>query len=473
MRSVLLAAALLLASCATHRATAPAGLPEGKVWIEHLQRDLVPFWTMPDALGDPVGNFATFRCHDGRRFDRAAPCPELLQAGAWISENLDREYVRMQSRQIYFYAAAYHLTGDLKMLELADAGARWLREHAVDRVNGGVVSWWVNGKPDPEPSLRTAQDLAYAQLGPAMLYYVTRDPELLPELLGVKEHIFRTLDDGGGLLLWVRDDPAGDEDLRRELVAPLDQVNAYMLLLAPILPEPHRTEWKRDLVRLADGMIARYWIEDEGMFRGTLHEPKLLGSRHTDFGHTIKALWMIERIGQLTGRGDLVDFSRRNGARVLHRAWIPESGCWATSIRENGELDRTLVWWSFAELDQMAATLALSDASAARPLPASSRCWFGKMVDPVHHEVWGFVNPDDPSKHFAKAHLWKNGYHTAEHALVGYLTAQALHGKPSQLWFAFAETPEGDELRPYFFKGRVQAIERQRNGTRVTFDRLQ
>src|SRR5688500_3747692 len=173
-----------------------------------------------------------------------------------------------------------------------------------------------------------------------MLYYVTRDPHSLPDILAVKEYIFRTYDDGNGLLLWVRDDPAGDEDLRRELVAPLDQVNAYMLLLAPILPEPHRTEWKRDLARLADGMIARYWVEDEGMFRGTLHEPKLLGSRHTDFGHTIKALWMIERIGRITGRNDLVDFGRRNGTRVLQRAWIPESGCWATGIRENGELDR-------------------------------------------------------------------------------------------------------------------------------------
>src|SRR5687768_16936003 len=186
MRRVVLAAALLLASCATQQATAPEGLPEGTVWVEHLRRDLIPFWTMPDALGEPVGNFATFRCHDGRRFDRDDPCPELAQAGAWISENLDREYVRMQSRQTYFYAAAYHLTGDPKMLELADAGAKWLREHAIDRVNGGAVSWWVNGVPDREPALRTAQDLAYAQLGPAMLYYVTRDPELLPDILAVK-----------------------------------------------------------------------------------------------------------------------------------------------------------------------------------------------------------------------------------------------------------------------------------------------
>jgi hypothetical protein len=201
------------------------------------------------------------------------------------------------------------------------------------------------------------------------------------------------------------------------------------------------------------------------MFRGTLYEEQFYGSRHTDFGHTIKALWMIERVGRLAGRADLVEFGRRNGARVLARA-ATDNGCWATSVRQNGELDRALVWWSFAELDQMAATLALTDRAAAKPLPDAYQCWFDKLVDPVHHEVWGFADPDDPSKRWAKAHLWKSGYHSAEHALVGYLTAQELHRRPAVLWFAFDATPE--TVRPYFFSGRVRSIA----GGRVTFDRL-
>ncbi|HET8799271.1 MAG TPA: hypothetical protein VFO89_16400, partial [Thermoanaerobaculia bacterium] len=192
-----------------------------------------------------------------------------------------------------------------------------------------------------------------------------------------------------------------------------------------------------------------------------------LGRRHTDFGHTIKAFWMIERVGRLTGRDDLVAFVARNAPRVLERAWMPEVGCWATGYREDQSLDRTLVWWSFAELDQMAATLALRDRAFAANLPASARCWFGKMVDREHHEVWGFVDPDNPARHFAKAHLWKNGYHSAEHALVGYLTAQELHGQPATLWFAF--DAHRADVRPYVFSGRVTRIEKKPHGTRVTF----
>lgn len=465
MRNALVALALLTA-CATY-APPPAGLPPGEVWVRHLEQDLAPFWTMPAALGEPAGNFPTFRCDDGSRYDAAAPCPELTNAGAWISDNLGRDYVRMQSRQTYFYGVAYHLTGDPRMLALAKAGAAWIRMNALDRTHGGAVTWRERGAADP-PELRTTQDLAYAQLGLAMLYYLTREPELLADILALKEHIFRTFDDGAGLLLWAVNDP------RRELVAQLDQINAYMLLLAPILPEPHRTSWTLDLVRLADGMIAHYFEPDEGLFRGTIHDRtgKLLGSRHTDFGHTIKALWMIERVGRLANRDDLVAFAHRNAPRVLDRAWIADTGCWATSLRDTGELDRTLVWWTFAELDQMTATLALTDRTAAQRLPASSRCWFEKLVDPVHHEVWGFVDPDDPTRHFAKAHLWKNGYHSAEHALVAYLTAQELHAQPATLWFAFDAVPPRDTIRPYFFTGRIRRMEQTQNGTKVTFARL-
>ena len=108
--------------------------------------------------------------------------------------------------------------------------------------------------------------------------------------------------------------------------------------------------------------------------------------------------------------------------------------------------------WIYAELDQLAETLALADPTQAAPLPRTADFWFRRMVDPVNHEVWGWAGgPDFEPWQGPKIHQWKSGYHSAEHALVGYLTAQSLHGGPATLYFA-PRDPKA-LLRPYAFEG--------------------
>ncbi len=100
----------------------------------------------------------------------------------------------------------------------------------------------------------------------------------------------------------------------------------------------------------------------------------------------------------------------------------------------------------------MAETLALADPAQAAPLPRTADFWFRRMVDPVNHEVWGGAGgPEFEPWQGPKIHQWKSGYHSAEHALVGYLTAQALHGEAATLYFA--PTNPKALLRPYVFTG--------------------
>jgi hypothetical protein len=444
----------LLSACAPATVIEREAPAAAATWVRHLERDLVPFWTHPAALGDPVGDFPTFRCHDGRAWDPAAPCSELAEAPPWIRESLGREYTRMRSRQTYFYGAAFHLLGDERYLELARAGA--LRIAGRVDAAGSVPSWLEpDGTPGPEPGERTTQDLAYAPLGLAMYWYLTRDPAVLEPLVRVERHLFDAYwRDDWEMLAWTRQGP---EAGRQELVAQLDPVNAFLLLLAPLLPEPHRARWNADLRRLADVMVERYWSEGEGMFWGRIDDPAEMraGGRHFDFGHSIKALWMLERIAAATGDGRLAAWARPRATRLLERAFVAKSGCWASSPRADGTVDRGLVWWSFAELDQSAATLALADRTQARRLAATAACWNDRLVDPVHHGVWSFADPDDPARRFQKAHLWKNGYHEGEHALVMAITAAALADRPARLHFALPAGATGAALKPYFFTARV------------------
>lgn len=452
--------ALLSTACAPAR-WAERGAPAGAepraaaAWVRHLERDLVPFWTMPAALGAPVGEFPTFRCHDGRAWDAAAPCPELGEAPDWIRDALGRDYTRMRSRQTYFYGAAFHLLGEPRLLELARAGAE--RIAAEVDAEGNVPSWRKEGEPGPAPEERTSQDLAYAQLGLAMYWYLTRDAATLDALLRVERRNFeRYWRDDWEMLAWTL---AGAEAERQELVAQLDQVNAYLLLVAPLLPEPHRERWTGHLRRLARILVDRYWNEELGMFWGRLDDPAELriGGRHFDFGHTTKALWMLERIAVATGDEALAAWARPRAARLLERAFVPESGCWASAPGEEGALDRGLTWWTFAELDQTAATLALADRAQARHLPATAACWRDRLVDSDQGGVWAWADPEDPDRHFGKVHLWKNGYHEGEHALVMAIAAAALAGEPARLHFALPAGSGDDALRPYFFAGRVVA----------------
>ncbi len=435
----------------------PADLPTGERWLKHFREDLLPFWNVPDAWGKPRGDFPTFRGNDGKVVDWAKPPEELATAPGWIKEHFGREYVRMKSRQTYFYGVAYHLTGDPKMLELARDGAAFLRRQALDPKTGSAVSYWDKGVPQPEILARTTQDLAYAELGLAMYYYLTRDEAVLRDIKKLKRHIFSQYwNPEWQALRWVKQESPDGEHLRQELVAQLDQVNAYMLLLTPILPAADRKEWTADLKRLADVLVRDYHDGERHLFWGTLHDPaqKKLGSRHTDFGHTAKAYWMLERIGRLTKNQSLVDLATTGAKAVLQQAYLPDSGTWGSRLRPDGTVDTGKQWWIYAELDQLAGTLALSDPAQAAPLPRTADFWFRRMVDPVNHEVWGGAGgPDFEPWQGAKIHQWKSGYHSAEHALVGYLTAQALRGQAAHLYFAPPSAKA--DLRPYLFEGTI------------------
>lgn len=449
-------ALLAVAACGRARfEPAPAALPPGEAWVEHLSRDLAPFWMRPEAFGSPIGAFPTFRCDDGSLVAPDLPCGELLVAGPWVSSQLGKEFTRMRSRQTFFYGVAYHLTGEERYLALAQVGVNHLRSRALDRVERSAVSWWRGDEPHPPVEARNAQDLAYANLGLAFYAYVTRDPAVLSDALLLYEGIFdRHGDPATGMVRWAVGG-VGSETARVELVAPLDQVNAYGLLLAHVAPEPWRTRLRADLARVARLLVERFWCEELGLMRGTLHDPleQGPGSRHTDFGHTVKALWMIERTGALLGDAALVSWARERIPGVLARAYLPRDGCWASGLTREGGLDAGVTWWIAAELDQAAATLALTDRRYTGYLARTWDCWRERLVDRENGEVWSWLDLDRPDRRGAKQHLWKNGYHSAEHALVSYLVAQELHGRPATLHFALPDGPLPADLHPYFFEG--------------------
>lgn len=445
-------------------------VPGGAVWLDHLNNDLLPYWTTETALGKPLGAFPSIRCNDRTLFDARRPCPEVSNS------SLHQRFLVALSRQSYGYGVAFHLTGNRVYLDYMKAGIDFIRRNAMDRVNGGMATTQDLARDTwgPRPELRTAQQLAYGLLGMSFYYYLTRDADVLQDILAVKNYIFDKYSTPTGMLRWQLPYKGAREE--NNLVAQLDQMNGYLVLLTPMLPEPIQSEWKKSLLQLSNVMIEQFYSPDDKLFFHEANQPAniSLTTASTDFGHNAKALWMIRWTGSITGHSELVNFVRDNAPALFSRAYIMNCGCWAGGVSAGGAVDVNKPWWVYAELDQLAGTLALVDPKYAQYLGSAYNYWFTYFVDKQYGEIWSSVDgrTHAPQRQSPKQWEWKNAYHSFEHALVGYIVAQQLNDKPVTLYYAFPKDELAKSAKPYFYSGSTLSIESERDSQGRQFQKV-
>jgi mannose/cellobiose epimerase-like protein (N-acyl-D-glucosamine 2-epimerase family) len=440
--------------------------PDPAVWIQHLEKDLAPFWMKKSATELVQNLFPTYRTNTGEALPRdRALWPAEFKAAAADPDTAglidpDHNYIRAHSRQTFAYGIAFNMTGKPEYLDLCRRGAEQLAL-AFDAAGGmytrqnALTGQW--GEPAEE---RTSQDLAYGISGMGMYYYLTRDEKMLERILAAKRYIFdRYFDPAKGLFAWFPKERGGTE---AELVSQLDQIYGYMMWLTPALPEPHRSQWKKELKQIAAILIDRFYSERLGMFWGkaTVNAQKEIGTPHTDFGHSVKTFWLIHQIGMLTGKWSFVTFAREHIRKILNNAFIPTTGSWARRFMIDPAsrkyvLDTDKEWWGLAELDQACAILAMNDPAYLEMLNPAYEYWFKYMVDREHGgEIFHFVSAQDnkPLLNHPKMHSWKTCFHSFEHALFGYITASQIKNRPVELHYAFnpAGAPDNGPA-PYLF----------------------
>jgi len=417
-------------------------IPELSTWTEYLNNDIWPFWS-----GDTARQFVTYRCNNGELPRLDALCPELNTG--WIREGLGRDYTRMVSRQTYAYGVIFHLTGEPKALERMEQGVDILLSRIND--DGSVETLLEEDDSILTTGQHTSQDLAYVQVGLAMAFYLTGDKQLLNVITKVKKHIFsKYRNDDWGMLAWTLKDQRPGDSTRQELVAQLDQLNAYMLLVYPLLPEQMKVEWHADIEWLITVLLDKFYLPEQQRFAGqiTNGKPNRPGERHNDFGHSVKSFWMILLAGELLDQPDWITIAEAGIDAIAKQAFRfhdrPEQySTWANQSYSSGAS-----WWGFAELTQASATMALRDEQFIRYLPESYRSWFGQYVDKELGGVWMHAGSG------AKQHLWKNAYHETELALVASVTTALLKKQPFSLFYSDSQT----QFQPYFYQADVQAV---------------
>lgn len=454
-------------------------IPEARqanTWIEHVRDDLLPFWMAPEARGTPEGNFPTNRGMDGR-----------------VVPNHDR-FVRMLSRQTYAYSVGYLVTGDPELLTLAHAGAQWILDNAWDDANGG---WHRQLTKTGEPAgahAKTAQDAAYAVLGLAAYYFVTRDAEAETAILRTRDLLFdstKYFDESTGL---IRDglDVTLTEEVEEagpgpELVAQLDPINAFLLLVQPVLSSQQRqAQFLEDLEGLSSVLLDRFFAQ--GMFWGGSDRIGEYRGWHTDFGHSLKAFWMVREVDKRLTDAPFHDRIEASVEDHVRRAYDAEGGRWAKRPTSDTDNELGSDWWAYAEADQIAATLSLADPNFGEILERTQAAWLTDYVDERYGEVYPSIKahgaPAWPwsRSDTAKCNKWKNGYHSIEHALVMYLVGAYLERTPATLHFAVEPADASSfAARPYIFRGDevgrsnlepITVADRTLQPVRVEFDRL-
>jgi mannose/cellobiose epimerase-like protein (N-acyl-D-glucosamine 2-epimerase family) len=436
-----------------------------EVWIDHLENDLMKYWIIDSATTFEQDLFPTYRSNKGEVISNDSNLwPPEIKAGLADEDtkgliDIGQNYIRAHSRQTYAYGIAYNVTGNEEYLRLCKKGAYAL-VNAIDGNNGMFTKQNnTSGKWGDPIQNRTSQDLAYGLTGMSMYYYLTHDEGMLYKILQAKDYIFEAyFDKGKGIFTWL---PKVDEDGDIEIVAQLDQIYAYMMWLTPALPEPYQSEWKASLKKIADILIHRFYSERYGFFWGQdtdsgVHQ---LGKDHTDFGHSVKTMWLIYEIGILTKETSYVIFAREKINKILEEAYIPETASWGRRFKEDGTLDTDKEWWGLAELDQACAILSLNDPSYLYYLNNTYKYWFDYMVDKKYGEIWHMVSGKDnkPLIQYPKIHSWKNSLHSFEHAIFGYLTSSEIKNRDFTLYYAFKDQNEVSykQVRPYLFEGNI------------------
>ena len=437
------------------------------VWKDHVVKDLMKFWDTPEATELQGGLFPTYHTNAGGVLPKnKEEWPEEFKQALLdpVTKGLvepDYNFVRAHSRLTYAFGIAFHMTVNPYYLKVCRKGALALAEAMDGNYGMHVIQNVDSGEWDKDYKMRTSQDLAYGLTGLGMYYFLTHDNTILHKIIQLKDFIFNVyMDDGRGYLTWF---PKHTKDPDVQIVAQLDQLYAYMLMLTPVLPEPYKSIWKKDMKKIVDILITQFYSEHYKFFWGveSAYSSMGLGSDHTDFGHSVKTFWVILKVGELLGDPFYIDFARPKIDRIIKEAYIKETGSWARRFDEHGQLDVDKEWWILAELDQACEILSIHDPSYYRYLNKTHRYWFDKMVDKENGEIWHMVDgkTDKPVIQYPKTHNWKTSLHSFEHALFGYMSASRIKGTNFDLYYAIPEweRPSHHNLAPYMFFGNVIA----------------
>jgi anti-anti-sigma factor len=219
----------------------------------------------------------------------------------------DRQETDTISRLIYGLSTAYHMTGEDRFLEAAEAGVEYLREHLRDNDSSEGIVYWYHAIEIDEPNEKKilasefgddydaipAYEQIYALVGPSQVFRITGDPRIKADIdatISLFEKFYYDPTYGGywshidPITLDGRSDSLGRNRARKNWNSVGDHVPAYLINTWLATGDKKYADM---LVSIADTIEQR--------FPDDTHSPFVQERFHEDWSHDLTWGWQQNR----------------------------------------------------------------------------------------------------------------------------------------------------------------------------------
>ena len=300
----------------------------------HLINDIIPFWK--GLRDDEFGGYYGYLDYDLK---------------------LDKKAVKgciLNSRITWFFSNAYTLLKDVSLLEEAKHGFAFLKEHCMDKDNGGIYcSMKYNG--EPEDTTKHTYNQAFSIYALSSYYEASGDEEAL-EMAKELFHIIETrcTDEIGYKEAFDKEFHEIENDKLSENGVIAEKTMNTLLHVFEAYTELYR------VAKLPEVKERLEWIMDtfaDKVYNPALHRQEVFFDRNMNsildlhsYGHDIETAWLIDRGVEVLGEKKYEDkmspITRDLTAQIYKVAFDGRS---LANECERGVVNKHRIWWVQAE----------------------------------------------------------------------------------------------------------------------------
>lgn len=260
----------------------------------------------------------------------------------------------LNSRITWFFARAYLLCGDKKLLEEARHGYEFLKDKCIDRENGGVF-WSLNYDGTPKDTTKHTYNQAFSIYALSTYYDASKDDEALELAMELFELIeSKCMDKVGYLEAFTREFVLEENDKLSENGVIADKTMNTLLHVLEAYTELYRVS-KNEKVRKR-----LLWIMD--LFEAKIYNPVLkrqevffdtnynsIINLHS-YGHDIETSWLMDRCSEVVGDENMKKRMDKITKELVKETYeTAYDGHSVANECDRGVVDENRVWWIQAE----------------------------------------------------------------------------------------------------------------------------